>query len=596
MGFFQKYHKYKNKNNLLEFSGGRENVTTVKAENHLGVKRNETSKTQLDLSLSQKSQTLTTMQDQRINLGKEMIPSIVDQFKYEVDNHIHHLDGFYDTVSQQYFYLKNIEITQKSSNESFIIVDDNSDSKGNFIHIKKIVVDYLKSMLSKHALARLSKINSNNIDVDDFIKNTEKYLVKVTFHKPQNKTIRGGEIEDIPLSLEPPRQIKYKCDPHGITGWVPMYGEPVIKTIQNLLFNTIMDNYHHIFDNAIILRNIPPLNPLIIAMGGFNEVLRQHSSTILQNIMEHPPYNALIDYDFIYTDIMNTITNDPGLKFCRIILAYVNFDVNMIKRNSFTIPILRHHILNNKYAHNGIDKDNFDILQSISALIESNLDNLVTLQFIHSYLHIYDALFMYKEGSVDYQDGLGTLQQIRSYLHDIVHRECIENYVNTNRYDFINRSIDPKALHNSHLTKYALDYDITTGALTNKIRQYGQDLDDDSLYPNYEQTLRGYKTTNDHVHNITGETELIPSGIERNRMKNLNKQKCLILRRHLQNKDFNFERSELTPDIIRDTIVEMNVEINTYDPDTKNLRLFNGEEDFIDCINWLRNPSSMTGL
>lgn len=120
---------------------------------------------------------------------------------------------------------------------------------------------------------------------------------------------------------------------------------------------------------------------------------------------------------------------------------------------SWRAVLLTDHLINNKYAHNGITEQ---------ALIYGQ--TLRMLETIHSLLHIYDALYMFEAESSEFTNHIEMLDAFSSMFTSEDDRYCLYRALNTNCGDFLKKSADGR---------YSIPYQIQPEAIPDKDRQYG---------------------------------------------------------------------------------------------------------------------------
>lgn len=463
---------------------------------------------------------------------------------YDYDHHVHKLKGFYDTNTKTFFYIEYIDIIKKSSGDVNVsIVNDNKYIKHNINKFKNLLIIETKEKYPDEYY---------NIDVKFYDTLSDSMLI-------------GGEIEDppVPNYVELPTKANYLCEPHDITGFIAIYSEPVIENLESLILEACRMVYSYL-----------------------------NMTSKLSKICSKKPwrYNPPND-DFnnkVFDEIMSDIHGLQQYSFMIPAITSVRFDHDMLKNSTFHSAILKYHLTHHKYAHNGID--DIDTLNKVATIVNSNIDDYVTLQFIHSYLHIFDALYMYKKDSDRYKIEISYLQLIRDNLFDNIHIKCTENMLNKNKYDFILKT-------GAHT--YATEYDIKKEARKDKQRQYESYMS--QIHENYKKTLQSIVgSDNGRDYNIIGESVLIPPGIERYSIQNLNKIKCLHLKKYLDSRS-DIDIENLTEPVINDIIHNFNtIIIPNYDigisEHIKSTRRISSVQDFMDCITWLKNQEIMTNL
>jgi len=390
----------------------------------------------------------------------EYINSIKLYYKIQFENHVHKLLGFYDLESSKCYHIENIIINNKKSDKSQIILNniniedkkiDNDlyDDLTKISQIKSIIISYIKENINKLkymnnvVLSNLSFIEIDNCDIT------------VNFIKLEEKQTGGFD----PL---------IRCFRSEMNGLIKIYNEPIIEFINNYVAMT----YHKL--NSDGKEHKYPIEN----NGIYNYISDAVNDDDLQQY-----YDAIVD--IIYKkDIYNE------LDFIKKILTKIDFSKDMLRNKIYIREILLEHLLNNKYAHNGID--NIEILQSANRIITNvptdtlEIDNLV---FLHSYLHYLDDLNMLKDTEIAKihlpldSDIKDIRKDLRGCFKKGVAIICFENILNSNQYDFLQKGTGENS------EKYKFPYRIQQEALRDKIRQYSSSR---KLYQNFHEQISDF--------------------------------------------------------------------------------------------------------
>lgn len=153
------------------------------------------------------------------------------------------------------------------------------------------------------------------------------------------------------------------------------------------------------------------------------------------------------------------------------------------------VVLLREHLINNRFAHNGQGPD-------LDAFIaRMNINNYLVLQMLHSILHIYDALYMYRTTSDEFDAHIDILEEYDRLLGEGQQKVCFFTLLDQNAGDFLVRDGG----------RYRLPYAIAPEAMADKQRQYGPIADHHTLVPSLIASLKGRPLA------PTGVTDALPN-------------------------------------------------------------------------------------
>ena len=394
----------------------------------------------------------------------EYINLIKFYYKTQFENHVHKLLGFYDLESSESYHIENIIINNKKSDESQIIL--------NNINIEdKLIENELYDDLTI-----LSQIKSNIISYLKENKNKLKYMNNVFLSGSSIIEIDNCDITVNFIKLEKKQtggfDPKIICFRSKMNGLIKVYSEPIIEFINNF----VSMSYHKLKSDGK-KHNYPIENN-----GVYNYISDAVNDDDLQQY-----------YDMIF-DIIYKKDIYGELDFVKKILTKIKFSKDMLRDKIYIREILLEHLLNNKYAHNGID--NIEILKSANKIITNAPTNAPTdtleinnLVFLHSYLHYLDDLNMLKETEIA-KINLPSDSDIKDIRKDLrgcfkkgVAIICFENILNSNQYDFLQKGTEENS------EKYKFPYRIKKEALQDKIRQYSSSR---KLYQNFHEQISDF--------------------------------------------------------------------------------------------------------
>ena len=360
------------------------------------------------------------------------------------DNHVHNLLGFIDMDTSNYYLIDNIILDDIKSD---YIETDNNKIILNNLNIKN-------SKIENELYEDITKLSQIELGIISFLKqnkNKLKYMNNIKINTTNKIFFYENckiTVNFIKLNQSGGFNPLIQCVSSKINGLVKIFSEPVIDFINNTIqihyYTLIKDGNKHEF----------PLK--------YGELHKEVSDKVSDD-----------DLQKYYVMIEDILEKDKGeLKFIKNVLEEIHFTKDMLKNRLYIKEILLHHLLNNKYAHNGIN--DLKILEQASKLIEKELLDINNLVFMHGYLHYLDELNMYNEEYLmkyDLQENIKKL--LRGCFKKSLSIICYENLLNKNQYNFLKKSDSGK---------YIFPYRISMEALNDKKRQYAFS---DNLYNNF---------------------------------------------------------------------------------------------------------------
>jgi hypothetical protein len=317
-----------------------------------------------------------------------MLENIGKRFKFEIDNHLHELLGFFDIDNSRTYIIDNIVLSESDNqldiNNIYLhnidldkfekkqeIDSENIYNITNLEKIKLMILTHLKQNITK--LKYMSNIiNNTKINLENIKSNVK---CDVYFISDKTEILFGGFNPDI------------MCVEGEIKGLVKFYTEPVIQLIHSFIYNFYQYTLKHEYKEKYG-ENAKPHYPF-----GYKTLYDYFKR-------KHIPEE---DIKLYYDNIMESISKDRlnNLDYAKKVLREINFSQEMLASGEYIKEILVHHLLNNKYAHNGIS--DMDILVHLSKLIKKDIFDIDNLLFMHTYLHYLDELNMADEKHI--QDG-----------------------------------------------------------------------------------------------------------------------------------------------------------------------------------------------
>lgn len=426
MDFYKKYLKYKNKYiKLKNTSGGNVDVLSY---NKLEHKVNTTS---YDNILIQK-------------IGKT--------FKNAIDNHIHELNGFINLSSGKYYLIENITIKNKTFGENIQInnLDIKDDKIENELYDDITILEQIKSSILIYLYQNRSKF---------------KYMSNIITNPNQTNDIIVNFIK-LDTEISGGFNASVKCDNVKLNGLAKIYSEPVINALHEILGNY----YYYTLKSLTDKRKFPfKYGKLMIYFSGD----RVDDDDLTKY------YNNLVEI------INKNISGD--LENVKTVLKDIKFNKEMLANGDYIRNIMLHHLLNNKYAHNGIEEK--DVFEKLSILLGKELLDTSNLLYIHSYLHYLDELNMLRYDKIYNKNIISHRKILRSCIKKSVNILCYENLLNQKQYEFLEKSAS---------NNYILPYKIKKEAFNDKERQYKYNDRIDNIFL---QQLYNKKITS------TGETD-----------------------------------------------------------------------------------------
>ena len=363
------------------------------------------------------------------------------------------------------YLLNNINHINHYINNNFnSIIKLDSDYK--LSHDNFYEFDYILKLVNDKTFINLE--NSNiNLKVNIYKNKLEKYLNKNNQIITNHIELNNNKINKYKYKLNNIIQLGGECNPEPNTEdnrnvrLIATYGEPVINfycsIILEYLFNNL-GNIENIFSRLRIPRSFDQEDVIKIFFTQ-PEVI---------SFMSHGRTRDNLELE-ITRNISSMGRRDENFKTI-ILLEKNNFLDNFNDLNRWKSIILKDHLLFNKYAHNGIDVENDDIIENILEDLRHNNNNTnryLGLQFIHGYLHTLDQIYVYNLNDIDNLNlSKRKITNLRSCIPNIKLRCCIEKLLQRNRGLFLEKTGN----------SYILPYKIKDEAIEDKLRQYIGDI------------------------------------------------------------------------------------------------------------------------
>ena len=356
-----------------------------------------------------------------------LMQNISKKFKNSIDNHIHELNGFINLASGMYYLIENISLKNKDFGNNIKInnLDIKDEKIENELYDDVTLLEQLKSSILVYLYQNRSKFKyMSNI----IINQNQTYDIIVNFIKLDTE-ISGGF------------NALVKCDNVKLNGLAKIYSEPVINVLHDIMSNYY---YYTLKSQTDKERKFPfKYGKLMIYFSGDrvdDEDLNKYYEKIIETINKD-----------IYGDLQNV----------KNVLKDIKFNKEMLANGDYIRHIMLHHLLNNKYAHNGIEEK--DVFEKLSILLGKELLDIDNLLYIHSYLHYLDELNMLRNDQIHNQNVVEGRKILRSCLKKSVNILCYENLLNQKQYEFLEKSAS---------NNYILPYRIKKEAFNDKERQY----------------------------------------------------------------------------------------------------------------------------
>lgn len=235
-----------------------------------------------------------------------------------------------------------------------------------------------------------------------------------------------------------------------------------IKTIKMFVHHdlTMYDKYDKDNTYYVTLEKIPQVQkagayfPLRITPYACNDVIVEVNATMA------PFYS---EPAIEYVKLSGATTYNEFISFHRSLMgnSYFNFVADILSPGDFPnykSILLTHHLLTNKYAHNGLGTK--DDLDHLFEMMQSTTYR--ALEIIHSFCHVYDSLYMMKH-TVQFDNMIDILAEYEALIPNEMQLECLLRFINKGSGDFLITDINDQ---------YVTPYAIKPEAIANKIRQY----------------------------------------------------------------------------------------------------------------------------
>lgn len=435
----------------------------------------------------------------------------MNKLKFEYDNHIHLLDGFYDPSTHNYYKITNINIEFNSSN---LIISQIpiSDKRLKLLLYKHVEKDFSLNKYDKRInypeKFEPAQIGQCLIEItcDILNENKQRYKLKEFYYETIQNEQKLNKYKHKLFELETPFETSFKtnsemqvfsggsqtplikdihvdmCDnvfrekPKQV---VDIYSEPMTRELFDILAN--------VCKNKLEI-DIKPEEFIYIAnVTGARFYYQKHKGIL-----------TFDEFKVYYDDLFNIIDNVAKLGgFVThpdfINMYEFNFKKETFENNTWKSRIMANHLINHKYAHNGIGKDEFhEIIDMIMLInLEDSSDMWSGLHFIHSFAHIYDDIYMISDNSYRFQTQIQTLNEIKKDMFEpnLNQYDCLRKKINSHRSDFLIKDGN----------KFVQPYQIKPEALVDKQRQYSSNWFSPT-FPTFDEQIRGINSIK------TGET------------------------------------------------------------------------------------------
>lgn len=412
------------------------------------------------------------------------------KYKFERDNHIHLLEGFYDPNTHDIYNITQIILTINSSPN--IITQIPIGTERLRIILKKYIEKDLALGKYDDRIKYPVDFNPDNfnnylIEIEHNVTNEHKQLYKLKQfyyenikdmqkmnkyqHKLETPAYRDNSIQvftggaQTPLIKDIPDNI---CD--GIPKQKPkdvieIYSEPLTRAIFEILETVCWTE---------LKLQIKPKEFVYV---------KNESSTRLYYSQCTGNIN-FNDFENKYNNLFNKIDRSAKLDGVDSFFddEYTNhFKKDTFENNTWKSRIMANHLVSHKYAHNGIGRNEFsDFVDMISILdlnTESNI--FIGLQFVHSLAHVYDDIYM---RPVNHHSNIVTLDEVKNNMfgQNIRQYDCLRKIINKHRFDFLVKTGN----------NFNQPYQIKPEAIEDKKRQYtSRGLFSKPLHPDFDSQI-----------------------------------------------------------------------------------------------------------
>lgn len=397
-------------------------------------------------------------------------------YKFERDNHVHLLEGFYDPVTHDYYNITNIKIT--NDNRGTIITQIPIGNERlrlilkNYIE-KDIALNKYDDRIKYPIDFKLEDFNNCLIEIEHIVTNEHKQLYKLKQfyyqnianlqkankyqHKLETQDFVNNEIKvftggapQLPLIKDIPENICNGLSRQKPKSIIEIYSEPLTRSLFNILTN--------ICSNELKLQ----INPNEFVYVKNESSARLYHSQCVSNM-------SFDDFEDKYNDLFDMIDNTAKLQGLDSFYdeEYTqHFKRETFENNTWKSRIMVHHLISHKYAHNGIGGDEFtDVLKIIFMLdLDSGSHMWSGFHFVHSLAHLYDDIYMRPIASSRFDDQIQTLDEIKRDMFEpnVQQYDCLRKMINKYRSDFLVKTGD----------NFDLPYHLKPEAIDDKKRQY----------------------------------------------------------------------------------------------------------------------------
>jgi hypothetical protein len=383
----------------------------------------------------------------------KLLAEIKAEIDYDYAHHIHRLTGFF-YGNEQILFIQNIDIFPSDKIEFEI-----KNLPNHLLEFSKSIEFWTKQYLDTHFDIKDRRINTNSI------KQTDTYKVVMTVcdcNTSSNSNFKsinqmqGGNIE---------------CPDNIVTnlnGVNPCYSLPLYNYAMNGIMNILARNATGGLSKIMELTGVQ--DKFSLMMMGMDPIDIIHNHIDFTNC----PDNLRAERDAIFNDgninqYLGTLPND-----IRGDLQQCGFNRGNLLDNSFRYRTVQYHIVQSRFAHNGMTQND---LNELCRRTTFRANNSTHMNIIHSYLHILDELVMVEiptatdpEFAHNIDQYNRSLEGLDEYRTDILNGDpirifCFEQLLNNHKYDFLMRDTANQNL-------FVYPYTITLEAMPEKIRQY----------------------------------------------------------------------------------------------------------------------------